>query len=56
MLNIVSMITNVILDIVFVWIFGYIGVGIATLIINVLSSIIAIIYFKKCIKELENNE
>lgn len=56
MLNIVSMIINVILDIVFVWIFGYIGVGIATLIINVLSSIIAIIYFKKCIKELENNE
>ena len=55
MLNIVSMIINVILDIVFVWIFGYIGVGIATLIINVLSSIIAIIYFKKCIKELEKN-
>ena len=55
MLNIVSMIINVILDIVFVWIFGYIGVGIATLIINVLSSIIAIIYFKKCIKDLEKN-
>lgn len=54
MLNIVSMIVNVILDIIFVWMFGYIGVGIATLIINILSSIISVIYFRKCIKELEN--
>ena len=54
MLNIISMIVNVILDIIFIWIFGYIGVGIATLIINIISSLIAVIYFRKCIKELKN--
>ena len=53
MLNIVSMIVNVILDIIFIWIFGYIGVGIATLIINIISSLIAIIYFRKCIHDLK---
>lgn len=51
-LNIVSMIINAILDVIFIFLFGYIGVALATLIINILSSVIAVIYYKKCIREL----
>ncbi len=52
--SIISLIANFILNIIFIKIFGIIGVAISTLIINILGSIASIIYIYNVTKEVKN--
>ena len=51
-LNVILVLINVILDILFINLFGYVGVAISTMTINIIASIISIIYYRYCMKKL----
>lgn len=54
-LSTTAIILDVIFNIILIKIFGFVGVAISTMAIDVITSLISILYLKKCVKELEVN-
>lgn len=52
-LNILAIVLDIILNVIFIKVWGFVGVAISTTVIDIITAIISAVYLKNCIRKLE---